>query len=77
MSPVTQPGDFPGAMAPDRDHHIDAGGVRIAVHEWGSETADPLFLVHGGFDFARTYDEFAPSTAGTIASFSSIFAGHS
>ncbi len=63
MSPVTQPGDFPGAMAPDRDHHIDAGGVRIAVHEWGSETADPLFLVHGGFDFARTFDEFAPKLA--------------
>jgi pimeloyl-ACP methyl ester carboxylesterase len=58
-----QPGDFPGAMAPDRDHHIDAGGVRIAVHEWGSETADPLFLVHGGFDFARTFDEFAPRLA--------------
>lgn len=60
---TSRPGDFPGAMAPDRDHHIDAGGVRIAVHEWGSESADPLFLVHGGFDFARTFDEFAPRLA--------------
>jgi pimeloyl-ACP methyl ester carboxylesterase len=63
MSIESQPGYFPGAMAPDRQHFIDAGGVRIAVHEWGSETGDPLFLVHGGFDFARTYDEFAPKLA--------------
>ncbi|MEZ5249784.1 MAG: alpha/beta fold hydrolase [Ilumatobacteraceae bacterium] len=32
------------------------------MHEW-SETADPLFCVHGGFDFARTYDVFAPKLA--------------
>lgn len=56
-------GDFPGAVAPDREYHLDAGGVQIAVHEWGSETADPLFCVHGGFDFARTYDVFAPKLA--------------
>jgi pimeloyl-ACP methyl ester carboxylesterase len=54
---------FPGAQAPTRDHDLDVGGVRIAVHEWGDETAPPLFLVHGGFDFARTYDEFAPRLA--------------
>jgi len=55
---------FPGAQAPARDHDLMVGGVRIAVHEWGDEAAAPLFLVHGGFDFARTYDEFAPRLAG-------------
>ena len=46
---------FPGAQAPARDHHLLVGGVSIAVHEWGDQGAPPLFLVHGGFDFARTY----------------------
>ena len=55
---------FPGAQAPIREHDLMVGGVRIAVHEWGDEAAAPLFLVHGGFDFARTYDEFAPRLAG-------------
>jgi pimeloyl-ACP methyl ester carboxylesterase len=54
---------FPGAVAPDRSRRIDAGGVGIAVHEWGSPDAPPLFLVHGGFDFARTFDVFAPKLA--------------
>lgn len=54
---------FPGAEAPARDHDVVVSGVRIAVHEWGDESADPLFLVHGGSDFARTYDEFAPRLA--------------
>lgn len=56
-------GGFPGVVVPDREYHLDAGGVPIAVHEWGSEQADPLFLVHGGFDFARTFDVFAPKLA--------------
>jgi pimeloyl-ACP methyl ester carboxylesterase len=30
------------------------------VYEWGDETDPPLFLVHGGFDFARTFEVFAP-----------------
>ena len=42
---------------------LDLDGLRIAVHEWGDEGDDPLFLVHGGFDFARTYSEFAPRLA--------------
>jgi pimeloyl-ACP methyl ester carboxylesterase len=37
--------------------------VRIAVHEWGAADAPPLALVHGGFDFARTFDVFAPLLA--------------
>jgi len=54
---------FPGAEAPARQHELDVDGVIIAVHEWGDEAADPLFLVHGGSDFGRTYDEFAPRLA--------------
>jgi pimeloyl-ACP methyl ester carboxylesterase len=42
---------------------VDAGGVGIAVHEWGPASADPIFLVHGGFDFARTFEVFAPMLA--------------
>jgi pimeloyl-ACP methyl ester carboxylesterase len=37
--------------------------VRIAVCEWGSEDGPPLFLVHGGSDFAGTFDVFAPLLA--------------
>jgi len=58
-----QPTPYPGAVAPAREHHIDAGGVAIAVHEWGPADGPSLFCVHGGFDFARTYDEFAPKLA--------------
>ena len=54
---------YPGAETPAREYHHDVSGVRLAVHEWGDEHASPLFLVHGGFDFARTYDEFAPRLA--------------
>ncbi len=57
------PGAFPGAVAPDRARRVDAHGVAIAVHEWGSADAPPLFLLHGGFDFARTFSVFAPLLA--------------
>jgi pimeloyl-ACP methyl ester carboxylesterase len=54
---------YPGARAPDRQRWVDAWGVRLRVHEWGAQTARPLLLAHGGFDFARTYDVFAPLLA--------------
>ena len=54
---------FLGARAPDRVRAVDAHGVRLAVHEWGNAAAPPLALVHGGFDFARTFDVFAPLLA--------------
>jgi pimeloyl-ACP methyl ester carboxylesterase len=54
---------FPGARAPDRRRSVDSFGVRLAVYEWGDEKAPPLMLVHGGFDFARTLDVFAPLLA--------------
>jgi pimeloyl-ACP methyl ester carboxylesterase len=54
---------FPGARAPERTRSVDAWGVRLAVHEWGDAKAPPLLLAHGGFDFARTFDVFAPLLA--------------
>ncbi|MEX2294348.1 MAG: alpha/beta hydrolase [Acidimicrobiales bacterium] len=54
---------FPGARRPDRQRFVDSHGVTIAVHEWGDETAPPLLLAHGGMDFARTFDVFAPLVA--------------
>jgi pimeloyl-ACP methyl ester carboxylesterase len=57
--PVT----YPGARAPDRRRDVVAHGVRLAVHEWGDAAAPPLALTHGGFDFARTFDVFAPLLA--------------
>jgi pimeloyl-ACP methyl ester carboxylesterase len=54
---------FPGARAPDRRRTVVSHGIRLAVHEWGAADAPPLMLAHGGFDFARTYDVFAPLLA--------------
>jgi pimeloyl-ACP methyl ester carboxylesterase len=54
---------YTGARAPDRRRDLDADGVRLAVYEWGDAGAPPVFLVHGGFDFARTFDVFAPLLA--------------
>jgi pimeloyl-ACP methyl ester carboxylesterase len=54
---------FPGARAPDRRRTVDSHGIRIAVHEWGDADSPPLVLAHGGFDFARTFDVFAPLLA--------------
>lgn len=54
---------YPGARPPDRTRGVDAMGVRIAVSEWGDADAPPLLLAHGGFDFARTFDVFAPLLA--------------
>ena len=62
--PVTDPVSYPGASAPDRHYRLDAGGLHLAVHEWGAASAPPLFLVHGGFDCARTDSVFAPLLAG-------------
>ena len=58
--PVTS---FPGARRPDRRRDVDAHGLRLAVHEWGASDAPPLLLAHGGFDFAGTFDVFAPLLA--------------
>ena len=54
---------FPGASRPDRIRRHDADGVGIAVYEWGKEPDPVLFMVHGGSDFAGTFDVFAPMIA--------------
>lgn len=65
--PVTQPSaagpSFPGARRPDRGRSVDSHGLRLAVYEWGDETAPPILFAHGGFDFAGTYDTLAPLVA--------------
>lgn len=60
MTPETR--SFPGAERPARSYRHNADGVDIAVYEWGAESNPPLFLVHGGSDFAGTFDVFAPSS---------------
>jgi pimeloyl-ACP methyl ester carboxylesterase len=54
---------YPGARRPARQRRVDSHGVSIAVHEWGDDGAPPLLLAHGGFDFAGTFDVFAPMLA--------------
>jgi pimeloyl-ACP methyl ester carboxylesterase len=54
---------YPGTRAPDRERLVDSWGVAIKVYEWGAPDANPLMLAHGGFDFSRTYDVFAPMLA--------------
>jgi pimeloyl-ACP methyl ester carboxylesterase len=54
---------YPGARRPDRSRWVDSSGLRIAVYEWGEPDAPVLLAAHGGFDFAGTYDVFAPMLA--------------
>src|SRR5436309_9786561 len=54
---------FPGARRPERQRWVSDHGLRLAVWEWGDAGAPPLLLAHGGFDFAGTYDVFAPLLA--------------
>jgi pimeloyl-ACP methyl ester carboxylesterase len=60
---VAETVSYPGARAPDRARSVLSHGLRIAVHEWGDPGAPPVALAHGGFDFARTFDVFAPLLA--------------
>ena len=53
----------PGARAPDRTGSLSSSGLRLALNEWGEPDAPILALVHGGFDFSRTFDVFAPLLA--------------
>lgn len=53
----------PDARRPDRYRTVSSNGLRLAVYEWGDVNAPPLLLAHGGFDFAGTYDLFAPLLA--------------
>jgi pimeloyl-ACP methyl ester carboxylesterase len=52
-----------GARRPDRSRWVSSAGLRIAVYEWGDPDAPVLLAAHGGFDFAGTFDVFAPLLA--------------
>lgn len=54
---------FPGARRPDRSRWVSADGLHLAVYEWGDPGAPAILLAHGGFDFAGTFDVFAPMLA--------------
>ena len=54
---------FPGARRPDRYRQVSSSGLGLATYEWGDPEARPLLLAHGGFDFAGTFDVFAPLLA--------------
>ena len=54
---------YPGARPPDRTSTVDSSGLGLWVNEWGEPDAPLLALVHGGFDFSRTFDVFAPMLA--------------
>lgn len=53
----------PAACRPDRRRIVSSNGLKLAVYEWGDVNAPPVLLAHGGFDFAGTYDLFAPLLA--------------
>lgn len=53
----------PQARRPDRQWPVPSAGLRLAVSEWGDESAPPVVFAHGGFDFAGTLDVFAPMLA--------------
>jgi len=55
--------DEPAPRAPDRQRTVSASGLELSVKEWGDPDAPPILLAHGGFDFARTFDVFAPLLA--------------
>ncbi len=42
---------------------VDSSGVGLAVWEWGDPDDPAILFAHGGFDFAGTYDVFAPLIA--------------
>ena len=52
-----------GRGGPDRTGRLSSSGLELAVNEWGDADAPILALVHGGFDFSRTFDVFAPMLA--------------
>ena len=54
---------YPGAQRAERRRQVSAWGLELAVHEWGDPDGPPLLLCHGGFDFAATFDGFAPLLA--------------
>ena len=60
---MTEALSYPGARRPDRTKTVLSSGLTLAAYEWGPPDGRPLLLAHGGFDFAATFDLFAPRLA--------------
>lgn len=45
-------------MQGPRDHTIDVRGLKIHYLEWGERAKDPLILIHGFLDHARSWEPF-------------------
>lgn len=54
---------YPTARRPDRSRWVVTDGLHIATYEWGDPDAPVIFMAHGGFDFAATFDLLAPRLA--------------
>ena len=61
--PITNPRTYPGARRPARSRWVSSDGLHLAVYEWGEPDAPVVFMTHGGFDFAGTFDLLAPLVA--------------
>ncbi len=44
-----------------RDHSIDVRGLKIHYLEWGDREGEPLVLIHGFLDHARSWEPFVSS----------------
>ena len=53
----------PGVRPPDRRRRVRSFDLELQVYEWGEPDAPVVLLTHGGFDFGRTWDVFAPLLA--------------
>jgi pimeloyl-ACP methyl ester carboxylesterase len=45
-------------MKPPSDRSIDVRGLKIHYLEWGERTEEPLILIHGFLDHARSWEPF-------------------
>ena len=45
-------------MKPPRDHSMDVRGLKIHYLEWGEPAEEPLILIHGFLDHARSWEPF-------------------
>lgn len=54
---------YPTARRPDRSRWVVTDGLHLATYEWGDPGAPVVFMAHGGFDFAATFDLLAPRLA--------------
>lgn len=54
---------YPSAQPPERTWTIESMGSRLNLIEWGDPDAQPLLLVHGMWDHARSFGVLGPLLA--------------